>query len=95
MGSISNSNVVIEHDSVISDFCHIAPGCSLAGRVKVGTYTFLGIGSCVIPDVSIGHSCIIGAGSTIVDDISDLVVAFGEKAKPKRFNYNNIYNKNV
>ena len=95
MGSIVNSNVVIEHDSIISDYCHIAPGCSLAGRVKIGSFTFLGIGSCVIPDIFVGRSCIIGAGSTLVDSISDNVVAFGEKAKPKRFNHNNIYSQNV
>lgn len=95
IGSIINSNAVVEHDSVISDFCHIAPGCAVAGRVRIGPFTFLGIGSCIIPDITIGHSCIIGAGSTIVDSIPANTVAFGEKAKPKRFNTANIYYRNV
>ena len=95
VGSIVNSNAVVEHDSIISDFCHIAPGCSVAGRVSIGAFTFLGIGSCIIPDITIGHSCIIGAGSTIVDPIPANTVAFGEKAKPKRYNSVNIYNQNV
>jgi serine acetyltransferase len=41
----------------------------LAGRVKVGSKTFIGIGTCVIDKIEIGEGVLIGAGSTIIKPI--------------------------
>ena len=66
---IINSNSVIEHDCYIDCGAHISPNVSLAGGVKVGKLTWIGIGSCVRELLSIGENIIIGAGSVVVKDV--------------------------
>src|SRR5204863_7322494 len=41
---IVNTSASIDHDCVIEDFVHIAPGVHLAGDVRVGRLAFLGTG---------------------------------------------------
>jgi len=45
--TIINTGTIIEHDNDIGDHVHIAPGCSLAGKVTVKQGTFIGIGTVV------------------------------------------------
>ena len=80
---IINSGAVIEHDCIIEDFVHIAPNSSLAGGVKVGKGTLIGIGSSVIPNIEIGSWTTIGAGSVVVSNIESNVTAFGIPCKVK------------
>lgn len=68
---IINTAASIDHDCIIEDYVHIAPGCHLAGSVSINEGTFLGIGSNVIPGVTIGKWSICGAGSAITNDIPD------------------------
>ena len=79
--TIINTAAIVEHDCIIEDFVHIAPNCSLAGSVKIGKKSFIGIGSTVIQNISIGHNSIIGAASLVLDNIEDNVIAFGAPAK--------------
>ncbi len=79
--TIINTATVIEHDCIIEDFVHIAPNCSLAGNVRIGKKSFIGIGSTIIQNISIGENCIIGAASLVLDNIEDNVTAFGSPAK--------------
>ena len=92
---IINSNTTVEHDSHIHDYVHIAPGCSIAGRVTIEEYSFIGIGTSIIPDIKIGSSVVIGAGSAVVDNIDKNIVAFGVKAKPRKLRESNIYSKHA
>lgn len=66
---IINTGSTIDHDNCIEDFVHVSPGAHLAGTVKVGQGTWLGIGSVVSNNVNITSSCKIGAGSVVVKDI--------------------------
>lgn len=43
--TIINTNASIDHDCVIGDFVHIAPGVNLAGNVTVGCGAVIGIGA--------------------------------------------------
>ena len=70
-GCIVNTGAVIEHDNVIEDFVHISPGGRLAGTVKVGKGSWLGIGSVVSNNVNICSGCKIGAGAVVVKDITE------------------------
>lgn len=70
-GCIINTGSTIDHDNVIGDFTHISPGVHLAGTVKVGRGTWLGIGSIVSNNVSIISGCKFGAGSVVVKDICE------------------------
>jgi sugar O-acyltransferase (sialic acid O-acetyltransferase NeuD family) len=67
---ILNSNSVVEHDNVISDFVHISPGAKLGGTVHIGESTHIGIGATVSNNIDVCDHCVIGAGAVIVRDIT-------------------------
>lgn len=67
---IINSNAVVEHDCNISDGVHISPGATLAGAVRVGCCSWVGIGSSVKQLVCVGENIIIGAGAVVTKDIN-------------------------
>ncbi len=48
--------------------------------VEIGDYTFIGMGSVILPGVRIGKSCVIGANSTVTRDIPDYSIAAGSPA---------------
>ena len=79
---IVNTGTVVEHDCVLSDFVHLAPHTTIGGGVKIGCCTQIGIGSCVIPNVTIGANVTVGAGSVVVTDLPDNCTAEGVPAKP-------------
>jgi len=70
-GCIINTSSTIDHDNILEDFVHISPGTHLAGTVKVGYGSWLGIGSNISNNVNISCNTIIGAGSVILKDITD------------------------
>lgn len=51
------------------------------GRIKVGSHSFIGAHSIIMPGVTIGERCVIGAGSIVTKDIPDGTVACGSPAK--------------
>ncbi|WP_373755390.1 acetyltransferase [Neisseria sp.] len=82
-GVIINTSATIDHDCELADFVHISPGVHLAGNTRVGTFSWLGIGSCTRQGTVIGAGCTVGAGSAIVKDIPDGVTAVGVPARIK------------
>ena len=52
-GCIINTGSTIDHDNFIEDYVHISPGAHLAGTVKVGKGSWLGIGSVVSNNINI------------------------------------------
>ncbi len=81
-GVICNSASVIEHECVLGDFSHVAPGAVLCGNVQVGRHSFIGAGSVVRPGIKIGSKVIIGAGSVVVKDLPDFAKVAGNPARP-------------
>ena len=49
--------------------------------VKIGNYTFIGGGSCIMPGVTIGKGCVVGVNSVVTKDIPDFSIAVGVPAK--------------
>lgn len=80
-GCIINTGATIDHDNIIEDFVHVSPGVKLAGNVRIGTKTWLGIGCTVINNINITNNCIIGAGSVIINNIDKQGVYVGTPAK--------------
>ena len=78
---IINTGAIVDHDGHIGEGSHVAPGCALAGRVKLGRLAFLGIGTSAIPGVSVGDSAIVGAGACVVRDVPAGAVAVGVPAR--------------
>ena len=70
-GCIINTGATIDHDNLIEDYVHISPGVNLAGTVKIGKGSWLGIGSVVSNNVRITGDCRIGAGAVVVKDIAE------------------------
>lgn len=78
---IINTGATVDHDCHIGNSAHIAPQCALAGNVIVGTQSFLGVGTKVIPEISIGESVIAGAGSVVISNIESGSTVVGVPAK--------------
>jgi sugar O-acyltransferase (sialic acid O-acetyltransferase NeuD family) len=79
--SIINTNSIVEHDCVIGDNVHIAPGASLSGEVRVGDNCMIGTGANVIQGIGICADCLIGAGTTVVNNITIPGVYVGNPAE--------------
>ena len=77
---IVNSSSIVEHHCIIENFAHVAPNAALAGRVRVGQRTLIGIGASVRPGITIGSDAIIGAGAAVVRDVPDHVTQTGVPA---------------
>lgn len=83
---IINTGACIDHDCIIEDFVHIAPNCSLAGGIKIGEGTFVGIGSSIIQNKIVGSWTTVGAGSVVIQDIPDNCIAVGVPASLIKYN---------
>ena len=78
---IVNTASVLEHDSTLGDYSHIAPGVVTGGRVKIGERTFIGLNSTVKDGITVGNNCLIGQASNVICDVPDNQVWFGNPAK--------------
>ncbi len=81
---ILNSGSIIEHDCVIEDHAHVAPGAVLAGSVKVGEAAFIGAGAVIRQGVIIGARAVVGAGAVVVKDVAPDTTVIGCPAAPRR-----------
>lgn len=80
-GCIINTGSTLDHDNVIEDYVHISPGVNLAGNVKIGKGSWLGIGSVVSNNVNITSGCKIGAGAVVVKNINETATYVGMPAR--------------
>lgn len=82
-GCIINTGATIDHDNIIEDYVHLSPGVHLAGTVRVGRGTWLGIGSIVSNNIEITSWCKIGAGAVVVKNITETGTYVGVPARRK------------
>lgn len=78
---IINTCCSVDHDCIIGDFAHIAPGAHLAGNCAVEAGALLGIGCSVNPGRKIGARATVGSGAAVVTDIPPRVTAVGVPAR--------------
>lgn len=64
-----NIGSIICHDGIIGEFVTLGPDVKLAGAVKVGKNTDIGIAAKVIQGIHIGEDVIIGAGSVVIENV--------------------------
>ena len=69
MGVIINTSASVDHDCLIGDFAHVAPGAVLAGNVHVGKCAMIGANATVLPGLSVGDGAVLGAGSVLLQDL--------------------------
>ena len=82
--TIINTKTSIDHGCVIGKHCHIAPGCSFSGCVRIGDCTHIGTGTSIIQGINIGKNVLIGAGSVVINNVSDNEKAFGVPARVRK-----------
>lgn len=80
-GAICNTASIIEHECLIGNFAHIAPGAILCGNVQVGDLSFIGAGAVIRQGIKIGQNVIVGAGAVVVKDIPDNAIVKGCPAR--------------
>ena len=76
-GVICNTSCSIDHECVIEDFAHIAPGAILCGNVRVGKGSFIGAGAVIKQGVTIGENVMVGAGTVVLEDIISNITVVG------------------
>lgn len=74
---IINTAATVDHDCEVSDFVHISPNVAVAGNVRIGQGSHIGIGAVIIPGIKIGNWVTVGAGAVIIKDIPDYAVVVG------------------
>ena len=67
--SIINTCARVDHNSIVGNHCHVAPGVTICGNVIINNNVFIGAGSTIIQGINIGENSFIAAGSTIVKDV--------------------------
>ena len=66
---IINTCSSLDHDNLLEDYVHIAPGAHLAGTVTIKEGTWICTGAIVKNNITIGKNNIIGAGGVVIKDI--------------------------
>jgi acetyltransferase EpsM len=85
-----NRGCLIGHHTAIADFCTISPGANIAGSVKIGEGTYVGMGAIVLDHITIGTGCVVGAGAVVTRDVSDRVQVTGIPAKVSKENIDGL-----
>ena len=78
---ILNLDCTVGHDSIIEDYCTIAPGAHISGNVHFEKGVDFGTGAVINQGFTVGAWSIIGSGAVVVSDIPPNVTAVGIPAK--------------
>lgn len=80
-GIILSVGVVVGHDCALESWAHLCPGAKLAGNVRIGESTLIGMNASVLPGVTIGPNTVVGANAVVVRDLPAGVTAVGIPAQ--------------
>ena len=83
-GCMIHANVIVEHDAVLGDYVNLAPGCQLAGWVRIEDGATVFTGASVTPTRRVGRGAVVGAGAAVIHDVEDGAVVAGVPARPIR-----------
>ena len=78
---IVNTGSILEYDTVIGGFVHVAPAAVVAARTKIGDGSYLGIGCRIRERLTIGQDVRVGMGAVVLRSVNDGRVVIGVPAK--------------
>jgi len=78
---IINTRSSIDHDCHIMKSCHIAPGATLSGCVKLEQGVWIGTGASIVEDIVIEEWSFIGAGAVVINDVEANALYYGTPAR--------------
>ena len=82
--SIINTAASVDHDCLVGDYVHIAPGAHLGGTVTVDDGVLVGIAAAALPNVRIGSWATLGGGALAISDVEPRIVAVGVPCRSLR-----------
>lgn len=85
----------VGHDSQIGNHVQMNPGCSIAGFVKIGDHSHIGMNASIHQRSIVGKYCVIGAGSFFKGESPDGIVWGGVPARPIKVNEIGIERSNL
>lgn len=76
-GAIINTGTIVEHDCIVDEFVHIAPGAVLCGDVVIEENVHIGARAVIKQQIRIGSNSIIGMGSVVLNDVPSNSIGYG------------------
>jgi UDP-perosamine 4-acetyltransferase len=78
---VINTNVSVDHDCMLADHIHLAPGSVLSGDVRIGEECHIGARAVILQGIEIGKKCLVGAGAVVIRSIDTGSRVVGVPAK--------------
>ena len=85
----------IGHDCHLDDGVQINPGASIAGFVKIGKYSHIGMNASIHQNSELGEYCVLGASSFFKGMSPDGIVWAGVPSRPIKVNMIGIERSNL
>lgn len=79
--TILNNGCTVGHDSEVGEHCFLSPRVALAGFVKIGNMSNIGINSTIIDNISLTEKSQLGGGTVVIKDIEIQGLYVGNPAR--------------